>query len=166
MGYRSYCLLTACRNEAGYIGETVHSIIRQSLRPRLWVILDDGSTDGTAELVKQLSLGHDWIRLHLLEPRRERSFGAQYRAIMRGYEMIRHLPFAFLGTLDADISFESTMYFRTLTNEFDRNPRLGIAGGIICEKENGVFKERRGNVAWSVAGAVQMFRREVFEAIG
>lgn len=50
--------------------------------------------------------------------------------------------------------------------EFSRNARLGIAGGVICEKENGVFKERRGNAPWSVAGAVQMFRREVFEAIG
>jgi len=166
MGEPSYCLLTACRNEAGFIGETIRCVINQSLRPRRWIILDDGSTDQTAELVEQLSQGHDWIRLHRLEPRRQRSFGAQYRAIMRGYEMIRHLPFEFVGALDADISFESAEYFRTLLREFGGNPRLGIAGGVICEREKGVFKERRGNVAWSVAGAVQMFRREVFQAIG
>jgi glycosyltransferase involved in cell wall biosynthesis len=166
MGDGSYCLLTACRNEAGFIGETIRSLIGQSLRPRIWIILDDGSTDGTAEVVQQLSQGHDWIRLHQLEPRRERSFGAQYRAIMRGYEMVRDLPLDFLGVLDADISFESADYFKTLIGEFGRNPHLGIAGGVIYERENGVFKERRGNVVWSVAGAVQMFRREVFEAIG
>jgi poly-beta-1,6-N-acetyl-D-glucosamine synthase len=166
MGDESYCLLTACRNEAGFIGETIRSVIGQSLRPRRWIILDDGSTDGTAELVQQLSQGHDWIRLHRLEPRRERSFGAQYRAIMRGYEMIRDLSFEFLGALDADISFESADYFGILMKEFSGNPRLGIAGGVICEKENGVFRERKGNAAWSVAGAVQMFRREVFESIG
>ena len=166
MGDESYCLLTACRNEAGFIGETIRSLIGQSLPPQIWIILDDGSTDGTAELVQQLSQGHDWIRLHRLEPRRERSFGAQYRAIMRGYEMLRDLPFDFLGVLDADVSFESADYFRALMREFSHNPRLGIAGGVICEKENGVFKERKGNVAWSVAGAVQMFRREVFESIG
>jgi len=85
----SYCLLTACRNESAFIGETIRSLIGQSLRPQLWLILDDGSTDGTADIIRQLSQGHDWIQLHQLEPRRERSFGAQYRAIMRGYEMIK-----------------------------------------------------------------------------
>jgi glycosyltransferase involved in cell wall biosynthesis len=166
MGDGSYCLLTACRNEADFIGKTIRSVIGQSLRPRRWIILDDGSIDGTAELVQQLSQGHDWIHLHRLEPRRERSFGAQYRAIMRGYEMLRDLPFDFLGALDADISFESADYFSALFLEFNRNPRLGIAGGVICEQKKGIFKERKGNVVWSVAGAVQMFRREVFESIG
>jgi poly-beta-1,6-N-acetyl-D-glucosamine synthase len=166
MGDESYCLLTACRNEAGFIGETIRSVIGQSLRPQRWIILDDGSTDGTAELVQQLSQGHDWIHLHRLEPRRERSFGAQYRAITRGYEMLRDLPFDFLGVLDADIFLESADYFRTLFREFSRNSRLGIAGGVVCEQEKGVFKERKGNVVWSVAGAVQTFRREVFESIG
>jgi glycosyltransferase involved in cell wall biosynthesis len=166
MDDESYCLLTACKNEAGYIGETISSLIQQSLRPRRWIILDDGSTDGTAELVKQLSRGRDWIRLHRLEPRPQRSFGAQYRAIMRGGEMLQGLSFDFIGALDADISFESANYFSTLIEEFRRCPRLGIAGGVICEKDRGAFRERRENVACSVAGAVQMFRRQVFEAIG
>jgi hypothetical protein len=53
-----------------------------------------------------------------------------------------------------------------LIHEFNCNPKLGIAGGVICEQENGVFKERHANAAWSVAGGVQTFRREVFETIG
>jgi len=162
----SYCLLTACRNESAFIGETIRSLIGQSLRPQLWLILDDGSTDGTADIIRQLSQGHDWIQLHQLEPRRERSFGAQYRAIMRGYEMIKNRSFDFIGALDADISFESADYYKNLLHEFAGNSKLGIAGGVICENENGVFKERRANAAWSVAGGVQTFRREVFEAMG
>jgi glycosyltransferase involved in cell wall biosynthesis len=166
MSDASYCLLTACRNESAFIGETIHSIIGQSLQPQVWLILDDGSTDGTADIIRQLSRGHDWIHLHQLEPRRERSFGAQYRAIMRGHEMIKNLSFDFIGALDADISFENADYYRNVIHEFNCNPKLGIAGGVICEKENGVFKERRANAAWSVAGGVQTFRREVFETIG
>lgn len=166
MDGESYCLLTACKNEAGFIGKTIRSVIGQSLRPQRWVILDDGSTDGTAELIERLSMGHTWIKLERLGPRRERNFGAQYRAIMRGYEMIRHLSFDFVGALDADITFESADYFKSLMNEFRVDARLGVAGGVICENENGVFKERKGNVSWSVAGGAQMFRREVFEAIG
>src|SRR5438552_15461867 len=92
-----FCLLTACRNEAGLIDQTIRSVVAQSLRPRKWLILDDGSTDQTAELARQASLLHPWICLHQFEPRAERSFGAQYRAIMRGYEMIRDLPFNFIG---------------------------------------------------------------------
>ena len=53
MGDEYYCLLTACKNEAAFIGETIRSLIGQSLRPRRWIILDDGSTDGTAEIVKR-----------------------------------------------------------------------------------------------------------------
>ena len=166
MSDASYCLLTACRNESAFIGETIRSMIGQSLQPQVWLILDDGSTDGTADIIRQLSRGHDWIHLHQLEPRRERSFGAQYRAIMRGYEMIKNLSFDFIGALDADISFENADYYRNVIHEFNRNPKLGIAGGVICEKENGVFRERRANAAWSVAGGVQTFRREVFDAIG
>jgi hypothetical protein len=85
---------------------------------------------------------------------------------MRGYEMVRGLELDYLSVLDADISFESERYFERLLEEFQCDPRLGIAGGAVCEKENGSFKERRGNVAWSVAGGVQTFRKEVFEQIG
>ena len=162
----SYCLLTACKNEAKFIGETINSIIGQSLRPKIWLILDDGSTDATADIVRELRRGHEWIRLQGLDASRPRGFGAQYRAIMRGYEMVRNLSFGFIGVLDGDISLECPDYYEKLLKELSHNPRLGIAGGIICEMEKGVFKERRGNAAWSVAGGVQTFRREVFEAIG
>jgi biofilm PGA synthesis N-glycosyltransferase PgaC len=162
----SYCLLTACKNEVRFIGETIKSMVGQSLRPQIWLILDDGSTDGTADIVLELSKGHEWIRLHRLEAGSQRNFGAQYRAIMRGYEMIQNLSFGFVGVLDADISFECPEYYEKLLAEFDSHPRVGIAGGTICEMDNGVFKERRGNAGWSVAGGVQTFRREVFDAIG
>jgi len=164
--HAQYVLLTACRNEASFIPEAIRSVLSQSLPPLLWLILDDGSTDGTADLVERLAKGKEWIRVHRLERRAQRSFGGQYRAIMRGYEMVRDLGFDYLSVLDADISFEDADYFRRLLEELQQNPRLGIAGGAVCEKENGSFKERPGNAAWSVAGGVQTFRREVFEAIG
>jgi glycosyltransferase involved in cell wall biosynthesis len=162
----SYCLLTACRNESRFIGDTIQSVLGQSLRPKVWLILDDGSTDGTGEVVKRMSAGREWIQLQQLAARNQRSFGAQYRAIMRGYESIRNLTFSFVGVLDGDITLESPQYYEGLMNEFSRRLRLGLAGGTICEQQRGVFRERPGNAAWSVAGAVQMFRREVFESVG
>jgi glycosyltransferase involved in cell wall biosynthesis len=161
-----YCLLTACRNEVKYIAATMQSVLRQTTPPTKWIILDDGSTDGTAEVVKELSAGHEWITLRQLERRPGRSFGGQYRAIMGGYESIRKQGFDFVGALDADITFESAQYYERLFKEFARNPKLGIAGGAIYELEKGVFKARRGNATWSVAGGIQLFRREAFEAIG
>jgi glycosyltransferase involved in cell wall biosynthesis len=162
----SYVVLTACRNEANYIPGTIQSMLGQSVKPETWLILDDGSTDGTADLVATMTQGHPWIKLQRLEPRKERSFGAQYRAIMRGYQSMRHLPFSFIGVLDADISFHDPQYYEKLLNELRADPKLGIVGGTIYEPDKGGFRKRRGNVPWSVAGGLQTFRREVFEAIG
>jgi len=161
-----YCLLTACRNEAKLIPKAIKAMVQQSHKPGLWLILDDGSTDGTPEIVEEMAGGHEWIQVKRLDPRKERSFGAQYRAIMGGYEQIRALPFDFIGVLDADISFENTGYYQTIMDEFRNNPKLGIAGGAIYEKKHDIFKYRRSNVEWSVAGGVQTFRRKTFEDIG
>jgi len=79
--------------------------------------------------------------------------------------MLQTEQFAFVGVLDADITFPSADYFQRLLAEFNKDPRLGLAGGEILEREDGVFKPRRGNVEWSVPGGIQTFRREVFEAI-
>jgi len=101
---------------------------------------------GCTSIESSRSDAFDWIRLHRLEPRRERSFGPQYRTFMSGYEMIRHLPLDFVPALDAGISFESPDYFRSLLTEFGANAPVGVAVGLICENQDGVFKGRRVNV--------------------
>jgi GT2 family glycosyltransferase len=95
----------------------------------------------------------------------KRNFAAQVHAIREACQEMRSLDYAFLGNLDADVSFEPD-YFAELLLRFDADPTLGLAGGFIYESEDGVFRSRRTNTIRSVAHAVQFFRRKCFEDIG
>lgn len=164
----SFVLLTAAKNEAQYIGTTIESVLKQSILPRAWHIMDDGSTDDTAKIVQQFAQQHDFIHLHTLPSRTggERNFGAQYRAINKAYALAQSEAFDFVCMLDADIGLDSRDYFRTIIDEFHREPKLGLTGGYIYERSSGIWKCRPSNSPKSVAGGVQMFRRTCFDEIG
>ena len=94
-----------------------------------------------------------------------RNFASKVNAFKVGYEKLNALKYDFIGNLDADVSFEPD-YYEKILEKFVRNAELGIAGGFIYEDSNGKFKSRPSNTVVSVAGAIQLFRRECYEAIG
>ncbi|MEP4078155.1 glycosyltransferase [Haloferula sp.] len=161
-----FALLSACKNESSVIRHTLESVIAQTEKPVEWVIVDDGSTDGTPEIIESYLGDLPFLTLIRLDAGRPRCFGSKDRAIEMGYKEIAEKEFDFVGVFDTDIGLPSKDYFREVMAAFDASPKLGIAGGVICEKEDGVFKERKINVPWSVAGCVQMFRRECYDKIG
>ncbi len=163
---RRYILLTAAKNEAAYITQTIESVLRQTVLPVAWFIMDDGSTDRTAAIIESFAAKHPFIRLNSANSREGRNFGSQYKALKAAYELAGSLDFDFAGVQDADIAPERADYYETILGEFERNPRLGIAGGLIYERLNGVWKYRPSNSDDSVAGGIQMFRRKCFEQIG
>src|SRR5689334_1318799 len=147
---KQYVLLTAAKNEDAYIGDTIASVLRQSVRPAAWFIMDDGSTDRTAEVVRGFAREHPFIRLQSAGERAGRNFGSQYKAIQAAYEMAKGLKFSFVGVHDADIAPERADYYEAILKEFHNRPRLGIAGGFIYERANGVWQSRKGNSRDSV----------------
>jgi len=161
-----YILLTAAKNEAAYITKTIESVLRQSVLPVAWFIMDDGSTDETATIIESYAAKHPFIRLNSAGSREGRNFGSQYKAIQAAYELAKPLEFDFMGMQDADIAPERSDYYEAILGEFERNPRLGIAGGLIYELANGKWEYRKSNSDDSVAGGIQMFRRKCFEQIG
>jgi poly-beta-1,6-N-acetyl-D-glucosamine synthase len=162
---KSYVLITAAKNEEAYIARTLEAAVRQTVLPKLWVIVSDGSTDRTDEIVTNYSSGHDFVRLLRLETERNRVFSSQAIACNAGYDRLRNAEFDFIGFIDADISLDPDYYERLLA-KFAANPRLGIAGGQIVESVDGQFEPRCGNSPHEVAGAIQFFRRECYEDIG
>ena len=164
-GKPSYALVTAAWNEEAFIGEPLRAVAAQTLTPRKWVIVSDGSTDRTDEIVGQYAKQYPYIQLYRMPDQHRRSFAAQVDAINAGYEQLRHLEFDFIANLDADLSFEPD-YFERLLEEFRRDPRLGLAGGTIFDKDGATFKVRRLNRPHSVMHGVQMFRRECFDSLG
>ena len=155
-------LITPARNEVAYIEKTIRSVIAQTLRPLKWVIVSDGSTDGTDEVVKKYAVQHDWIELLRRPERSERHFAGKVDAFNAGYALVRDLKYEVIGNLDADISFEKD-YLAFLIRKFNENPGLGVGGTPFREAD------ATGDYRFSiedVQGACQMFRRECFEAIG
>ena len=101
----SYVLVTPARNEGAYIEKTLESMISQTLLPLKWVIVDDGSTDNTSEIVNRYVGKYPWIELVQLPQRRNRSFAAKVSAFNAGYERVKDQKFSIIGNLDGDTSF-------------------------------------------------------------
>jgi len=159
----SYVLITPARNEEEFIEKTLESTTRQTYPPLKWVIVNDGSTDGTASRIDPYLSKYDWIELVNLPVRRERNFAAKVHAFNAGQERVKHLHYQVIGNLDSDVSLDPD-HFMFLLDRFAENPKLGVAGTAFLE----------GNLSYNyelvgiehVSGMCQMFRRECFEAIG
>jgi glycosyltransferase involved in cell wall biosynthesis len=159
----TYVLITPARNEAEFIERTIQSMIAQTCLPLKWVIVSDGSTDGTDDIVKKYLPDYPWIELVRTPERKERHFAGKVYAFNAGYEKVRDLNFDVIGSLDADISFDAE-YFSFLLNKFTQNPQLGVAGTPFREGDK-QYDYRFTNIE-HVSGACQLFRKACFEAIG
>lgn len=164
VGGHAYVLITPARNEAKFIELTIQSVLAQTIRPLKWVIVSDGSTDGTDEIVRSYASQHDWIELLQKSEHKERTFAAKVDAFNAGYDRVSRLHYDVIGNLDGDISFDDREYFEFLISKFAENVKLGIAGTSF--REGKVTYPGRMHSTEDVLGACQMFRQECFQAIG
>lgn len=160
-----YVLVTAAYNEESLIEQVIQSVVGQTRVPVKWIIVSDGSTDRTDEIVDTYAVRYPFIQLMSLKTLHKRNFGAQVDAINQGCMQLKSLKYDYIGNLDADVSFDPD-YFAELLKRFEDDPRLGLAGGFITEEHHGIFRNRKRNKSDSVAHAVQLFRRECFETLG
>lgn len=162
---KTYVIVTAAYNEETLIGRTIAAVTSQIVRPRRWVIVSDASTDRTDEIVREYARRHRFMHLVRVREKHARNFAAKVHAIRAGLAALNGMQYDFIGNLDADVSFAPS-YYGELLKKFTQDPELGLAGGFVLEERRGQFRNRRMNSRRSVAGAVQLFRRECFEAIG
>lgn len=160
----SYVLITPARNEAQFIELAIESVVAQTVQPIKWIIVSDGSTDSTDEIVRRHTSDYPWIELVRTPERRERHFAGKVQAFNLGYERVRGLHFDAIGSLDADISFDAD-YFSFLLQKLKESPTLGLVGTPFQEGTNPTYDYRFVNIE-HVSGACQLFRRECFEQIG
>ena len=160
---QKYVIITPARNEEAYIEKTLNSMIAQTILPEKWVIVSDGSTDNTDEIVQRYVMQHDWIEFVRMPEHSDRQFAAKVYAFNTGYEKVKKLGYDIIGNLDADISFEED-YFDFLLSKFDEDQGLGVTGTPFVE-DGKHYNYRFTNIE-HVSGACQLFRRKCFEAIG
>lgn len=160
-----YVLLTAARNEERFIGQTLDSVLMQSVLPQEWIIINDNSTDGTEEIIHRYSQLCSFIHPLNYHGHADRNFGGKVRALQAGFLELNSKDYDFIGILDADITLPPD-YYKSLLKKFKEDPQLGLAGGYIFEAHNGVFKSRPYNRKHSVPAGIQLFRRCCYEQLG
>lgn len=162
---KDFILISPVYNEERFIEQLMQSVIAQTVRPKKWIIIDDGSTDGTGEAIREYENRYDFIIYHRLERTNIKSYyHSKTEAFLTAYEMIKHVDHDFVACLDADLALEPT-YYENVLREFQLDPKLGIASGIYINKVNGRF-ENVVRDSSSTPGGLQVFRRECYESIG
>lgn len=159
-----YVLITPARNEAAFIEKTLRSVITQTVLPKRWIVVSDGSTDGTDDIVRRYQSGRPWLELLSLPPRAERHFAGKALAFDAGYARVRELSFDIVGNVDADVSFEPD-YLAYLLGHFAARPELGVAGTHYIEGEFHSYRDSYIDER-HVNGQCQLFRRRCYEEIG
>lgn len=160
-----YIIITPVYNEADYIERTINGVLAQSVLPYKWIIVDDGSTDDTANIIQHYAKECDWIQyLYRKKEAGQSYYGSNVHAIMAGYEQVKTIKYNFLAVLDADISLPKD-YYKQIFERFSQDERLGVASGVYQDLVNGklrkVLNDRR-----STPKAIQVFRKECFEQVG
>ncbi len=158
-----YVLITPARNEAAFLEGTIQSVVSQAVLPQRWVIVSDGSTDGTDEIVQKYAAENPWIQLVRMPERKERHFAGKVLAFNAGYAELAGVEYDVLASLDADITFDER-YFEFLLDKLVENPRLGVTGTPFVEGTRQY--DYRFTSQEHVSGACQVFRRACFEEIG
>jgi biofilm PGA synthesis N-glycosyltransferase PgaC len=159
----TYVLITPARNEAEFIELTLKSMVGQTNRPLKWIIVSDGSTDGTDDIVRKYAADNPWIELLRMPERAERHFAGKVHAFNTGYAKAKEFNPDVIGNLDADVSIEPD-HFQYLLSKIAENPEIGVGGSPF--REGSVQYDYRFSNIENVWGGCQLFRRECYEAIG
>lgn len=161
-----YLVISPVKDEEPYVTRTLESMIRQTVKPVRWIIVDDGSNDRTCEILDRYEREHDFIRV-IKRPRGEpRGPGpAVVRAFNEGYAAAKGLDYDFVVKLDCDLSFGQD-YFERIFERFAEDPRLGIASGVYFESPDGNQWNEIMMPSYHTAGPSKIIRRACFEAIG
>jgi biofilm PGA synthesis N-glycosyltransferase PgaC len=163
--YPSYVVITPVRDEELYLQSTIECVAAQTIRPTEWVIVDDGSKDNTGKIIDEYASRYQWIRTIR---RKDRGFrkagGGIVDAFNDGYGQLNCKDWKFIVKLDGDLTFEPD-YFEKCFDEFERDPKLGVGGGVICYVINSAktFEEAP---AFHVRGATKIYRKECWDGIG
>lgn len=166
MTSRRYCLITPCRNEATYARRTLDSVVAQTVQPALWVIVDDGSTDDTPEILATYEAAHPWIKV---VKRTDRGFrklgGGVIDAFYEGYDTIDPDDFDYVTKFDLDLDMPPR-YFETLMERMEADPRIGTASGkpYFTDAAGDLVAETVGDE--NSVGMVKFYRTRCFEQVG
>ena len=157
-------IISPCRDEEQFVRFTLDSVVNQTCRPDLWIIVDDGSRDHTAAIVAQYAEKYAWIKLFRRPRGGARQLGpGVVSAFNAGLAELGDEPFDVIAKLDCDVEF-GVETFASILAHFD-DPRVGMASGtsllLVGDK---LVSERYAS--YHVPGQAKFYRRACFRDIG
>jgi glycosyltransferase involved in cell wall biosynthesis len=160
-----YLLISPCRNEADYMRQTLDSVVTQSVLPTKWVIVDDGSTDETSQILAKYAAQYPWIQIVTRQDRGHRAVGpGVIDAFYSGYAAVNPDDFDYLCKLDLDLRLPP-QYFEILMQRMAANPLIATCSGKAYIEEGGkLIDERHGDE--TSLGMTKFYRVACFKAIG
>jgi len=158
-------VISPVRDEADYLRLTMEAMVSQTWRPLEWIVVDDGSSDATPEIVAEYAARHPFIRLVTRQNRGFRKLGGGVIAAFEfGRSQIVHTDWQYIAKLDGDMSF-GPLYLQHMIGKLEAEPRLAAVSGKVFREEDGRFiEESHGRE--QVAGQFKLYKREAFEDIG
>jgi glycosyltransferase involved in cell wall biosynthesis len=162
---RRYVLISPCRDEADYMRQTLDSVSAQSIVPQKWVIVDDGSTDGTARILSEYAQRYPWITVITRKDRGRRAVGpGVVDAFYAGYDSINPDGYDYFCKLDLDLRLPPR-YFEILMQRMQADPRIGTCSGKAYLEENGTLVAE-GHGDDTSLGMTKFYRVACFKEIG
>ena len=165
MSMRRYAVISPCRDEQDFLRRTLDSVLGQSEPPAVWVVVDDGSTDATPEILREYAARNASLRIITMPPRTTRVLGpAVVHAFNRGLAEIDLDDYDYVVKLDVDLDLPPR-YFELLMNHMEADPRLASCSGTPSSRVDGRLVPERGSAEIS-AGMSKFYRVRAFEDIG
>jgi poly-beta-1,6-N-acetyl-D-glucosamine synthase len=162
---RRYCLITPCRDEAKYARVTLDAILKQTVLPALWIIVDDGSKDETPQILAEYAAKAPFINIIRRADRGDRKLGGGViEAFDEGYATINPDDFDYVCKLDLDLDIPPR-YFEALIERMEANARIGTCSGKPYMDLNGKLVSEMCGDENSV-GMIKFYRTECFKQIG
>jgi glycosyltransferase involved in cell wall biosynthesis len=160
-----FVIITPVRDEEKHVAETIAAVAAQEVPPAEWVIVNDGSTDRTGEILDEFAAKIPWLRV-VHRPNRgyRKAGGGVIEAFNAGLAALQCKHWEFIVKLDGDLTFAPD-YFVRCFEHFQRDPALGIGGGEIYHSIDGQLA-LEPNPRFHVRGATKIYRKACWEAIG
>lgn len=159
-----FLIITPVRDEAAHIESTIKSMLDQTIKPVEWIIVNDGSTDATGNIIDRYASEISWIKtVHRADRGFRKSGAGVVEAFYEGLNIAGTTDWNFLVKLDGDLTFTKD-YFEQIYDRFCKEPRLGVGGGTIYSADKGTIKREKGP-QFHVRGATKVYRRACWEAI-
>ena len=158
-------IVIPAHNEEAHLGQTLASLVAQTLRPKKIIVVNDASTDATKEIINDFSQTHPFISAVNSHATSDHQPGSKViRAFYAGLEKIDP-TYDVVCKFDADLIFPAN-YLETIAKTFQQDSKIGMCGGFCYVESDGAWKLENLTNKDHIRGALKAYRRECFDAIG